>query len=381
MEKVRKIVNSAKLGVGTYRLKAKKQDAATLYQSLLHGVRVIDTAAHYANGEAEGTVGFVLNALLGSGRGFARDDFLVVTKFGFIEDEEYSSCGGFPQSFRVSENLWGCFHPQYLEYALKRSSQRLGGMPDYVLLHNPEFFFANALQRGATEKPEEEFYQRVEEAFCFLEEKCGQGLLKGYGVSTNTESCKYSVTGYSNDHRSWFESTNLQSLINCAANAAGRVHGSSQDTGFTCLQLPFNVFETGGLEDFRQAQKHGIMTMGNRPLNCIAPAGFGRGDWGRNDSHFKLRQGSPASPEQALLNRLLTDSFQKADIPQIHSLAQKGLLFASSPSCIDLTLSGPTRLEHVADIATIVELNREVPQHAIDDISEVVSALLKELRS
>ena len=371
-------MSASRLGVGTYKLKATKLDAATLYQSVVNGVRVIDTASHYSNGEAESIVGFVMNALLASGRGFQREDLVVVTKFGFVQDTEESKWGGFPESVRVSESLWSCIHPEYLETELKSSTARLGHSPDIVLLHNPEFFLADALKAGVESKPEEEFYSRIERAFRFLEQACAEGSISGYGISTNTEACKYSVTGYAHDKRSLYESTNLEKLLGCASNAAKQVHGVSREHSFRCLQMPFNVFEIEGLADFRRAQKQGIVTMANRPLNCIAAPGFGRGDWGRNDSHFKLRQGAPASPEQTLVNRILSDTLQAAGLYDMSSLAQKALWFASSPSSIDLTLSGPTRPEHVIDIATVIELQERIPHELLLAINEEVKALEEE---
>jgi len=37
--------------------------------------------------------------------------------------------------------------------------------------------------------------------------------------------------------------------------------------------------------------------MSNRPLNAIAPLGFGCGDWGRTSQYFKFVEKYPILPE------------------------------------------------------------------------------------
>ena len=65
-----------------------------------------------------------------------------------------------------------------------------------MLLHNPEYYFIHQMQQGVMSKPEKEFYEeKIVNSFEFLEKQVKSGVIKSYGVSSNTESCIYSATG------------------------------------------------------------------------------------------------------------------------------------------------------------------------------------------
>ena len=52
------------------------------------------------------------------------------------------------------------------------------------------------MQKGVMSKPEKEFYdERIINSFEFLEKQVKSGVIKSYGVSSNTESCIYSAIG------------------------------------------------------------------------------------------------------------------------------------------------------------------------------------------
>jgi aryl-alcohol dehydrogenase-like predicted oxidoreductase len=53
-----------------------------------------------------------------------------------------------------------CMSPEFLRHQLTATHARLGTKPDVILLHNPEFYFADALNRGVDQKNEAECYLR-----------------------------------------------------------------------------------------------------------------------------------------------------------------------------------------------------------------------------
>lgn len=154
-----------------------------------------------------------------------------------------------------------------------------------VLLHNPEYFLVHRLLSGATVKPEEIFYEdRILRAFEFLEEQVKLGVIKAYGISTNTESCIYSAVGdkHSDKKLSFNPGSNLLKFKESADAAARKVWKDATPSNLKFFQAPFNLVEAGGLVDFELAKSMDMVTMANRPLNSIAPLGFGSGDWGRS---------------------------------------------------------------------------------------------------
>ncbi len=52
------------------------------------------------------------------------------------------------------------------------------------------------MQQGEMSKPEKLFYEeKIVNSFEFLEKQVKSGVIKAYGVSSNTESCIYSAIG------------------------------------------------------------------------------------------------------------------------------------------------------------------------------------------
>jgi aryl-alcohol dehydrogenase-like predicted oxidoreductase len=68
------------------------------------------------------------------------------------------------------DGCWHCVHPQFLADQLTRSLERLRLQTlDVCLLHNPEYFFTDAVQRGLRadelQAARSEFYRRIQAAF------------------------------------------------------------------------------------------------------------------------------------------------------------------------------------------------------------------------
>jgi hypothetical protein len=108
------------------------------------------------------------------------------------------------------------------------------------------------------------------EAFESLEQMKGEGLLStGYGVSSNLNGCKWSVTGVEND----YESVSLKTLHEQATPS------------FMSAQVPLNLLESGIIssEKSELSDFENFSIMSNRPLHAIPPPGvWAGGDWERH---------------------------------------------------------------------------------------------------
>lgn len=110
-------------------------------------------------------------------------------------------------------------------------NEKLGTIPDVVLLHNPEFILSDFQTKGTSKsEAEASFYEQMGESFNCLENLKELGLLStGYGVSSNLNGCKWSVTGAEND----YESVSLKILQDQVTSS------------FMCAQVPLNLLESG----------------------------------------------------------------------------------------------------------------------------------------
>src|SRR4029078_5467589 len=105
---------------------------------------------------------------------------------------------------------------------------------DVCLLHNPEYMLSEAKQRGEgnLEELRKRIYERIEQAFVYLENQVAAGRIGWYGVSSNN------VGRDAEDP----ESTSLFQLVAAAARPAASC-GTSQHH-FAVLQCPMNLFES-----------------------------------------------------------------------------------------------------------------------------------------
>src|SRR5690606_10366323 len=172
----------------------------------------------------------------------------------------------YPEVVKVSDDLWHCIHPEWIDQELARSLKRLGlETLDVCLLHNPEYFLTHAARSGAAspQSDREELYRRMQAAFARLEEHVQRGRLRYYGVSSNTAAAPAGDP----------EATDLARMLQAAELAApGRHH-------FRVLELPFNLIESaaaldantdgGGRTVLEQALGNGVAVLANRPLNAI----------------------------------------------------------------------------------------------------------------
>ena len=254
------------IGFGCYRIvDGNTTHHRALEHALAQGVTLIDTSSNYGDGASERLVGKA-----------ARASAAIVTKYGYIQGSmleqikaQESMGREIPDLVKLSDSLWHCIHPEFLEQAFQISCERMNRTSlDVVLLHNPEYYLQHAHQQGvALDEAREELYRRFTEAFTWFEGAIADGRLRGYGVSSNTFAYPVDAT----------DAVCLARTLSAAEEAGGKGHH------FAYAQMPFNLIEhfaatnantpsrtDGAMQTpLEFAQDNNIHVLVNRPLNAI----------------------------------------------------------------------------------------------------------------
>jgi aryl-alcohol dehydrogenase-like predicted oxidoreductase len=271
----------SRFGFGGYRVSdAIAEHKLALEQALTSGVNLVDTSTNYTDGQSERLIGDMLGKLARAEK-LARDEVVLVSKIGYVQaknlefaQERERQGSPFPEMVKYGENVWHSIHPEWIEEQLTRSLSRLSVETlDVCLLHNPEYFFSDAVKRGQGTVAElrTEFYRRVTRAFEKLEAEVERGRISYYGVSSNTLVAPHSSR----------EATDLASFLECARTAGGDAHH------FRVVQAPMNLLETAAMTEHNTgpdqrfallelAQREHIAVLVNRPLNAIVGGGISR---------------------------------------------------------------------------------------------------------
>ena len=252
------------LGFGCYRVvDGNSEHEAAIRAYLARGGNLIDTSANYGDGASEELVGRVLH-------GIARDRVIVVTKGGYIQGRnmELAEQRNFPEVVEYGQGIWHSIHAEFLETQIELSLERLQlDATDVYLLHNPEYFLEDIRQkRELASQDIDEFYRRIREAFRFLESQVAAGKIRWYGVSSNNFGLPAAPDSAS-------PVTAMTSVSRCLSEA----RAVSADHHFRVVQLPLNLYETGGAlepnNDGRTVLEfcrgHGVGVLANRPLNAF----------------------------------------------------------------------------------------------------------------
>lgn len=220
------------LGLGTYRTRNVPEAAEAAVQV---GVDWIDTAPNYQHGKAERQLADVLEA---------HRHVRVSTKVGFLaqtQQEEAVRAGALTQSEAAAGFS---LNPRYVAWQVARSKADLGHVPDLTFVHNPEH----------GDPTPSELEDRIQQAFRTLEEACGQGLTKAYGVAT-----------WSALHDG---SLSVEMLMDLAHSAGGPGHR------LRAVQLPLSLVNFGPIEDalsghgeLIDAQSAGLDVYASAPLS------------------------------------------------------------------------------------------------------------------
>lgn len=245
------------LGFGAYRISKKsKAHREALQRALDLGIRYIDTSANYTDGESEELIGELLADCV------TRP--IVITKAGYIQGQNLERLAKLEQRYNDLEvvefdgNLKHSIDPRFLRDQIEQSLKRLQmSSLDVFLLHNPEYYLKKNPHAF------DEYYLRLQKAFAALRKFKEEGLIKSYGVSSNTLVTDEESSDY----------TDFERLYRCAQDAQAL-------EGFNYLQFPFNLLELGALKSkdgtglIQKAQGHGLTTIGNRPFNAFSSSGL-----------------------------------------------------------------------------------------------------------
>lgn len=246
-----------RIGLGTYRMSIRsKEHKSALLKALEQGCKLIDTAANYTNGESEQLIGETL---------VANPDFnpYIISKAGYIQgyiydDLEKSELLDKIEKCEIEGNSYHSIDPKFLQFQINHTLKSLQREKlDLFLLHNPEYM----LKSGHCSQ--EEYYQKLHNSFTFLEDLVAQGIIDGYGISSNTFA-------YDLEHP---HVTRLDRIV--------EILDENSFSGFHAIQFPFNFLEIGAMERrFDQynliqfAKENGIITIANRPLNAFTDQGL-----------------------------------------------------------------------------------------------------------
>jgi len=368
------------VGFGAYRVGGGAQEPqhmAALRAAFRSGVNVVDTSSHYSAGSDSGGVHGASEQFIGRAVAEAveageveREGLVLCTKLGHAAMGVAKPPGAIEIGPRGSrppgQEAWHSIDPAFVEEEVNASKQRLGTSPDFVLLHNPEYFLSAKLQeRMPIADAWDEMYAQLVPAFEAMEKLCDSGVIAhGYGVSANFLSCIFSTTGHSNV----YEALVLDRVLDCAAAAAKRV-GRSEGHRLRMVQLPLNPVENGAVlgrggvvpeatdGDCQVAAKLGLPVITNRPLNSLPLPGVSSGDWGRNGAtHMQLRDVKPMGTIESLLRRVLFDSLSEGagDQPPV-PLQQMALQLALSSPGVSCSLLGMRTEKYVEDAAAVLQ--------------------------
>jgi len=246
------------IGIGTYLGNPDEATDLAYTRSVVRavelGVNVIDTAANYRFQRSERSIGEAVKILVNE-HGIARDELVICTKGGYLPFDgapprnvrEYVNETFVKPGIASFEDIVAgshCMTPSYLQSQLDQSLRNMGiECVDVYYIHNPE----SQLQYVS----DEEFYNRLKQAFARLEENRRQGKLAHYGVATWNG---FRMPPNSGGHHS------LTRMVELAREVGGEQHG------FHFIQLPFNIAMPEGASVVDEAQQLGVTVVTSASL-------------------------------------------------------------------------------------------------------------------
>lgn len=244
-------IRLSSIGIGTFPGRAIPVVDASITklvsQALLHGLNVIDTAAHYRYGRSIQAVGEGVRDALR--HGVPRDAMFLISKGGFLTLRD-----GVPQDFDawfereiVAQGLGGredlakgvhLLSPAYIDYQIEFSRRRMGvATLDAFLIDQPEVHIPVI--------GKERLNQKLLKLFTLLEHAVQEGRIRCYGIST------FEGFRVETDHP-LFQS--LTSMLGLAEKAARVVTGmEAARHHFKLVQMPFNQVMLEGFTRFNHA--------------------------------------------------------------------------------------------------------------------------------
>jgi aryl-alcohol dehydrogenase-like predicted oxidoreductase len=327
------------IGIGTYlgapNDKADQAYAACIAAAVERGINVIDSAINYRFQRSERSIGAAIKYLTKE-KGISREEFVVCTKGGYLTPD--GSMPSDPNDYFYREYIQPgiltpndivggshCMTPRFLENQLGRSLKNLGvDCIDVYYLHNPES------QLGEIPRPD--FYERIRDAFIFLESMVKEEKIKFYGMAT--------WNGFRQEARAR-DAMQLAEIAATAHDVAGKDHH------FRFVQLPFNLGMTEAL------------TLGNQTVNSKEKTAM------EAASDLGITLIASASLLQGQVTRNLPPFVAEAF--GLESDAERALQFVRSAPGITTALVGMANPEHVLANTKLVA----VPPANIDQFSKL----------
>ncbi len=249
---------SAQLAFGTYRIfDGDAEHIHALKDAITSGVTLLDTSTNYMDGGAERAIALAMNGLPEK----VLKDVEIVSKFGYIQGsmmERVKEDETFSDIVKYSDHVYHCIDPEFMRDQLTYSLDRLNRDElDCYLIHNPEYFLLDAINKGVEEERRlDEMQRRIFDVFVALEQEVQKGRIKSYGISSNSFSLAESDR----------EFLPYEELVDQARKAAEYIAVESHH--FTTIQLPLNLLEQEGLRCAAWAKANGLRVLVNRPLNA-----------------------------------------------------------------------------------------------------------------
>jgi aryl-alcohol dehydrogenase-like predicted oxidoreductase len=256
------------IGIGTYEdgqfVEVDDAGVLAIYESVKHGVNVLDTSA---NQKSEKTVGKALSLLLSSGIICRQSLFLSIKAGNLFHDTQNNTFESRPQyadpqtndlAGADSANAKYCITPDCLETSLTTSRSNLGvDTIDVFYISNAAEILLDVVERG-------DFMQMLNASFSYLETQRSQNRIRYYGMST--WNC-FTSDRYANVYLS------LHDVAALAASVGGANHG------FRYIQVPVSVTLPGAVR--KQSQKDGdtiIAAAATMNINVVSSRSIGGGN-------------------------------------------------------------------------------------------------------
>lgn len=271
----------SQIGFGTYRCQQNNDIHFQALQQAIHkGCNIIDTSANYMDGAAESLIGDVLNQEVVWGD-LQREEIVLVSKVGYIQGENMEIVRqremekrSFPDIVQYAPGVWHCIHPSFIRDQISRSLSRMQvDVLDVYLLHNPEYYLLDVAKKSGAVSHNilEEFYRRIQQSFLEMEKLAEEGLIRFYGISSNTFPVSAERPDFVSLSRVWEV---YQSV--CAEKGISPGEGH-----FAVIQFPFNWLEKEAftlknnsyqgklLTVLELARELNLSVLTNRPLNAF----------------------------------------------------------------------------------------------------------------
>jgi aryl-alcohol dehydrogenase-like predicted oxidoreductase len=242
---------------GTYRISDyNRQHIEALKEAIRMRIPMIDTSSNYMDGAAERAIALACKEF----DPHYLEAIEIVSKVGYIQGSnlELHKKTPFEEVVEYSESCYHCISPAFIADQLTRTLERLErSYLDCYLLHNPEYYLYDAIEKGVEEDVRlDEMYRRIYEAFVALEREVAAKRIGSYGISSNSFSLERSNSAF----------LPYEDLVTLAQNAAQKAGNTTHS--FTTVQLPINLLEQEGLKCARWAKRNSLRVLANRPLNA-----------------------------------------------------------------------------------------------------------------